>query len=992
MADVYFTRVTKNVESTFSLSPRRMALWKSQREDHTSNWLRTVHISGLGQIMNGMTYLCVLCYRLGFPLLSVLNPCSACSRIFAGDIYGDHAVSCAGIISIKHSHNVLRVTLIDICYRSGILAGLDVCVDLTRSSPLTQTEMTDFMPDHPMVDSAQCKHVKSDGPGRGLFLNIDKTELFWPLEDPREKTVTASGPGFGDWQWRLATLPIHLGGLGILSAGDLIRYAFLASRLHTSNLQANILSRTGIMSHGSSLQNALDAFNDICNVDILFVTTSASAPQMMKTLAKCYFGAIEKDLISRYALSLQYLCFLKEVFARVVMCIRWTNGETTRFTVLVRIMVRKEAPMGFRSGDGKDLRPTDLLLFNWLQCKYACLDVTGISPFAGGGIRPIAVGTVWRRLVSKAILHSVNRFIEAYGDDVGHSMLLVDFKNAFNLVDREVMLREVHLRCPAISRWVEFCYSNPARLYYGEHTLWSCQGVQQGDPLGPLLFSLVLHPLICKIRDSFSLSLHAWYLDDGTIVGDTVVVGKTLEAGLHVFFPPNIARPLLGVKLLGGPASVDFDFCNELVMKRVAKTIELMDANIAVDNDPQYQLLHHLRSCTGISRLYFTMRTCPPRFFESAQRSFDVALRSSLESIVTASGPGFGDWKWRLATLPFAFGGLGVYSAGDVLNYAFLASRLQSADLQTKLLWHTGIVSLGPNFDDALSVLNTSMETDLLSNPSEIVAPKLMKKMAYIYFTRVTKNVEFIFSLSPRQIALWTSQREDHTSDWLRTVPISGLGQAMNGKTYRCILCYRLGITIFYGSKPCSACLRVFARDIYGDHVVSCAGIVGIKNRHNVVRDTLVDICYRSGISAGKEVDIGLDGGRDKPLRPADMLLYSWDKGLDVCVDLTGSSPLTRTGMVNFIPGQAVIDVAQHKRGKYMDKCAAIGYRFLPFSFSSLGELEADAVTLLKRIRKFSITQDIGARAAIHIFNRISFAIAKGVGAQIVSRLSSNFL
>ncbi|GJR09137.1 hypothetical protein Tco_0791789 [Tanacetum coccineum] len=43
-------------------------------------------------------------------------------------------------------------------------------------------------------------------------------------------------------------------------------------------------------------------------------------------------------------------------------------------------------------------------------------------------------------------------------------------------------------------------------------------------------------------------------------------------------------------------------------------------------------------------------------------------------------------------------------------------------------------------------------------------------------------------------------------------------------------------------------------------------------------------------------------------------------------------------------------------------------------------ELEADAVTLLKRIRKFSITQDIGARAAIHIFNRISFAIAKGVG------------
>ncbi|GKD75251.1 hypothetical protein Tco_1333533 [Tanacetum coccineum] len=96
------------------------------------------------------------------------------------------------------------------------------------------------------------------------------------------------------------------------------------------------------------------------------------------------------------------------------------------------------------------------------------------------------------------------------------------------------------------------------------------------------------------------------------------------------------------------------------------------------------------------------------------------------------------------------------------------------------------------------------------------------------------------------------------------------------------------GVLLFSVSKPYSACSRVFIEDIYGDRVISCAGIIGIKHRHNMVRDTLVDICFRSGISAGKEVDIGLDGGHDKKLRPADMLLYSWDGGLDVCVDLTG--------------------------------------------------------------------------------------------------------
>ncbi|GJV62328.1 RNA-directed DNA polymerase, eukaryota, reverse transcriptase zinc-binding domain protein [Tanacetum coccineum] len=129
-------------------------------------------------------------------------------------------------------------------------------------------------------------------------------------------------------------------------------------------------------------------------------------------------------------------------------------------------------------------------------------------------------------------------------------------------------------------------------------------------------------------------------------------------------------------------------------------------------------------------------------------------------------------------------------------------------------------------------------------------------------------------------------------------------------------------------------------------------GIVGIKHHHNVVRDTLVDICYRSRISAGKEVDIGLDGGCDKPLRPTDMLLYWWDGGLDVCVDLTGSSPLTQTGMTDFMPGRAVIDAAHRKR---------------------------DTVTLLKRTRKFSMAQDIETRVVVHKFNMISFAITKGV-------------
>ena len=142
---------------------------------------------------------------------------------------------------------------------------------------------------------------------------------------------------------------------------------------------------------------------------------------------------------------------------------------------------------------------------------------------------------------------------------------------------------------------------------------------------------------------------------------------------------------------------------------------------------------------------------------------------------------------------------------------------------------------------------------------------------------------------------MWKSLQGAHSSDWLRAVPISGLGQTMNGRTYRCVLSYRLGVALFPVSSPCFTCSEVFDGDSFGDHVVSCAGIVGIKHRHNLVRDTLLDICYRSGISAGKEVNIGLTGGNDKSLLPANFLLYSWDRGRDVFVDLTRSSPLTRS-------------------------------------------------------------------------------------------------
>ncbi|PWA82796.1 hypothetical protein CTI12_AA092060 [Artemisia annua] len=42
-----------------------------------------------------------------------------------------------------------------------------------------------------------------------------------------------------------------------------------------------------------------------------------------------------------------------------------------------------------------------------------------------------------------------------------------------------------------------------------------------------------------------------------------------------------------------------------------------------------------------------------------------------------------------------------------------------------------------------------------------------------------------------------------------------------------------------------------------GDHAVHCSSEVGVKFRHNLVRDILVDICSKVGIMVRKEAPMG---------------------------------------------------------------------------------------------------------------------------------------
>ena len=144
-----------------------------------------------------------------------------------------------------------------------------------------------------------------------------------------------------------------------------------------------------------------------------------------------------------------------------------------------------------------------------------------------GGLHPITVAEVLRRLTSKclsfavrsaafariaplqlgvsvkggceAVIHSVSHLMSSSQPDQ-RWVLLLDFTNAFNTINRNSMFEEFRAHIPGLSAWMESCFSSQPFLHLGSDTILSCCGVQQGDPLGPLGFALTLHPIVKHIR------------------------------------------------------------------------------------------------------------------------------------------------------------------------------------------------------------------------------------------------------------------------------------------------------------------------------------------------------------------------------------------------------------------------------------------------------------------------------------------------------------
>ena len=114
------------------------------------------------------------------------------------------------------------------------------------------------------------------------------------------------------------------------------------------------------------------------------------------------------------------------------------------------------------------------------------------------------------------IEHAIHSLRDSFDDPENEAILLIDAKNAFNVLNRRTTLENVKALCPSLHVALQNSYSHPSHLYIGKSTILSQEGTTQGDPLAMAMYGIGILPLISRLHND-SL-IQKWYADDGSVV------------------------------------------------------------------------------------------------------------------------------------------------------------------------------------------------------------------------------------------------------------------------------------------------------------------------------------------------------------------------------------------------------------------------------------------------------------------------------------------
>ena len=395
---------------------------------------------------------------------------------------------------------------------------------------------------------------------------------------------------------------------------------------------------------------------------------------------------------------------------------------------------------------------TDLINADVPASIVPLLSAARLIPLDKGGnkIRPIAIGGVLRRLVTKigiaddvprnvpyllpqqvssgvrsggaAMFHTARDIMRRRGRDTNLVMVSIDASNAFNRFSRQQMLNLLPTRCPSLARFINMMYGHePPALMYGHYRLSSREGAQQGDPASMLLFSLVIQPILRALSlECPDLLLNIFYADDGTLIGtpETVAralaiieregpaVGYFIEPAKSKIFWPSMSLPRLQPLLTAYPTLQIQGTPTGEISTGPTDGIVIFGAPLG---SPAY-IRHFLDTkMAALGRVLDDISAIPdPRLAFHLQRSTagicrfthlarllpaDVLGPTAVEFdtrqralFTLTTGIALSAAAQRQATLPLRHGGLGLTPLRLIAPIAYAASTIDTAPLRARWL------------------------------------------------------------------------------------------------------------------------------------------------------------------------------------------------------------------------------------------------------------------------------------------------------------------
>ena len=227
-----------------------------------------------------------------------------------------------------------------------------------------------------------------------------------------------------------------------------------------------------------------------------------------------------------------------------------------------------------------------------------------------------------------------------------------------------------------------------------------------------------------------------------------------------------------------------------------------------------------------------------------------------------------------------------------------------------------------------------------------------------------------------------------HAAAWLSVIPSLRLNLHLEPAEFQIAVKWWLGIAVI-DIPVCSFC----PSHALGHHALTCKHRGDVVSRHNRLRDVLLESCRLACLGPQVEVGSGLEHEGHRT-RPADILIPHWDLGKPAALDLTVTSTLNSSTLMEagVTSGSAALAAEVRKHNANDAKCSELGWSCIPIAVETYGCWGAEAMQTLSCLASRLATRGNCSKshATCLLYGRFSLTLMRANARALLSRAGSS--